>query len=95
MKKWAKILEIAIKINKEQGGNFPVWGTCLGFEAIALYFSKYEIGLTEVSTKNKSRKVFWDRRNLKESAFREEVRSSVVKSMEESKLFFLFLNGKN
>lgn len=47
MKQWQYIYDLAYQQNVK-GKKFPIWGTCLGFEAIVYRNSQYKIKTTEV-----------------------------------------------
>lgn len=87
MKKWGQVIDYGLKLNKEKKGNFPVWGTCLGFESLVYKFSNYKIPTTEVDTLNTNRKLNWKMKNYSHSLFRKELRKSVRKAMEGSNLY--------
>lgn len=84
MKIWANIMDYALQINERQGGNFPVWGTCLGYEAIVYKFSEYKIPTTQVNSLNTNKKLNWKMKNYKHSLIGKELRKSVMKAMSKS-----------
>ena len=60
MKAIRKLLKLAIKQN-EDGGYFPVFGICLGFEAMHVFFEKKRNFLSELDVENKSLPIKFDK----------------------------------
>lgn len=87
MRKWRKVIEYAIELNKKEQ-NYPVWGTCLGYEALIYAFSDYKISTSEVDTLNKNKKLNWNKKIFKQSLIGKELRTSVAESLEKSKKKF-------
>lgn len=84
MKKWAEVLKYAVEINRKEK-NYPVWGTCLGFEAIIYGFSKYKIPTTEVDTLNKNKRLIWKVKDMDSTLIGKELRHSVMKALSRGK----------
>lgn len=84
MKQWQYIYDLAYDQNVK-GKKFPIWGTCLGFEAIIYRTSNYKIKTTEVDQINVNKKLNWIKKNYKNSYFEEELRSSIAIALTESK----------
>ena len=84
LEKWRFIYELAYKTNVE-GRSFPIWGTCLGFQAIIYSVSDYKINTTRIDRHNVSEKISFIEQNLKGSIFEEEFSPQVVKSLKEGK----------
>ena len=95
MKKWAKIYFAAERQNR-RGNKFPIWGTCLGFEAIVYANSRYKIRTSEPDSLNVNKRLYWVNKNYRSSAFERELRLSVKKALHRSKIkvqFFLLFQS--
>ena len=87
MKTIETIINLANEQNKK-GKKFPIWGTCLGFEAILHAMSDYKIERTIVNTKNTNMKIRWEEKNFQKSAFEDVLRTSVAAEMSQSPISF-------
>jgi hypothetical protein len=76
MRKIKKIINLAYQQNKN-GRIFPIWGTCLGFEAMILSFSDYKLKTVHINTENTNKKIIWDNTNFKNSMFNEVLRPEI------------------
>lgn len=78
MKKLAYIYRLGLKQNTKNGGNFPIWGTCLGFEVILSAESKFTAKFTKVNSVNVLKQIQFMDENYRgsyfEKAFRPEVK---------------------
>lgn len=77
MIKWGWIYNQAKRLNTKNNP-FPIWGTCLGFEAIVYIESNYTIETTEVNTINQPQKLSWNPRNFNGSMFDQVLRKEVI-----------------
>lgn len=87
MRQVERILSIVYQMNDE-GDQFPVWGTCLGFESILNTFSKFTLRRTKVLTLNRNKRLFWVEKNYKRSLFNDVLRSSIKNSLAKNKMSF-------
>lgn len=87
MKKVEKIIKLAFEQNS-QNNRFPLWGTCLGFEAIIHAFSRYEIPRTYINTENKNMKIKWIKENYENSEFSKVLRKSIADTMSEEPISY-------
>lgn len=89
MKKWGEVLDYAVKLNKKYK-NYPVWGTCLGFESIVYKFSNYNIPTTEVDSLNTNHRLIWKKTGPGKSLIKKELRKSVMASLAKGNFFLNF-----
>lgn len=80
-----QIINIAKTINLEQHRHFPVWATCLGFEALILGESNLNISFSDVHNENYSQSVSFVN---KENDFVRFFNPDDVALMQEKKMFF-------
>ena len=79
MKKLSKIIDIAYQQNSDDQ-KFPIFGTCLGFEAIVHTFGNYRLKRIYINTENQNKKIEWTD-NYRGSFFEDVLRQEVAEEM--------------
>ena len=82
MRKLEFIYKEGILQNELTGGNFPIWGTCLGFQAIMFAASDYKAKLSRVNTINEMKNLHIIPENYENSKFSEYVGPKASKFLE-------------
>ena len=88
MKKLQFIYKLALKENERTNGNFPVWGTCLGFEAIVLAQSNYKVKLARPSSLNELHSINFLKSNYKGSLFSKYMTPRIISYLENNKVTY-------
>lgn len=78
MKKMAYIYKLGLKQNKKNGGNFPIWGTCLGFEMMLNAESKFKAKFHRVNSFNVLKPITFIEKNYRGSVFEPAFRPEVM-----------------
>ena len=78
------IYKEALRQNKISGGHFPVWGVCLGFQAIVLTASNYKVKIGLPTSLNIRRPIRFNDETYESSMFK-EILSPSIKDYLESK----------
>lgn len=84
MKQWEFIYDLAYEQNVK-GKHFPIWGTCLGFQAIVYRTSNYKVVTTQVNQINVNKRIHWIKETFKKSYLENELRRGVAKALTDSK----------
>lgn len=69
MRKYAYIYRQGLEQNKLTGGHFPVWGTCLGFQAIVYAASNFKVKVKHPMTLNQMHRINFIQATFNQSKF--------------------------
>lgn len=88
MKQYEKIYKEGLRQNEISGGNFPMWGTCLGFEAMVYLTSGYKVKVKHPSSQNLRFKLKFQREYYNKSDFKKFLRPEIAKYLEENQVSY-------
>jgi gamma-glutamyl hydrolase len=88
MRKLELIYKLALKENERTNGNFPVWGTCLGFEALVFAQSNYKIKVSQPNSLNELYSIKFMKSNYDGSLFSKYMTPSIVSYLEDKNVTY-------
>lgn len=88
MKKLALIYKLALEENEKTNGNFPLWGTCLGFEAIVFAHSNYKVRLSRPDSLNELYAINFVKSSMKGGLFEKYMSPNILSYLEDKKVTY-------
>lgn len=82
IRKIGKIYREALKQNLQSGGNFPLWGICLGFQSIVLAASQYKVKISRPNGLNIRKPLEFIDENYEKSLFHDILSPDVKEYLE-------------
>lgn len=88
MEKIGYIYNLGLEQNKKSDGDFPMWGTCFGFEAMMFHESGNKVKFSEPETYDEVKKLHFIDREYKKSMFSQYMRNSIKRYLSKNKVSY-------
>lgn len=88
MKKWSFIYKQGLAQNEATRGNYPMWGTCLGFEMMMFHTSNKTIKTSEPDSINQLWNLKFIPENFNQSRFKDVLRPEIVNYLENDRVSY-------